>query len=123
MLNTMTALKTAGLAGFAAIAAACVSEPAHAGGYWTLNPSACPDLVEDRIDRRITWSRADLREDRRDVRRVRCPARAYSYVPGPRERAARRAFHPDAVVLVGPGRTYLVRDTHGRDIDVRIVVR
>ncbi len=123
MLDTMTALKTAGLAGFAAIAAACVSEPAHAGGYWTLNPARCPDLVEDRIDRRITWSRADLREDRRDLRRVRCPARAYSYVPGPRERAARRAWRYDAVVLVAPGGAYAVRDTRGREIDVRIVLR
>ena len=43
------------------------AHPAHThqvsshAGTWTFNPNKCPDLVEDRLDRR---------EDRRDARRV-----------------------------------------------------
>ncbi|WDI32929.1 hypothetical protein PUV54_06930 [Hyphococcus flavus] len=81
-----------------------MSAPAFAG-EWKLNARACPDLVEDRLDRiedrrdrRFTTSRRDRREDRYDRRENRrdeavtvCPARAFYYQPDRRElkRAAR----------------------------------
>ncbi len=49
-------------------------------GEWRINPRLCPDLVEDRRDRRVTYSRADRREDRRDAAVVNCPARAWVWV-------------------------------------------
>lgn len=106
--------------GLAMLGAACASPPAEAG-QWHLVAPRCPDLVEDRHDRRIVWSRADLREDARDTRRVVCPASAYVYVPGPREHAVRRAWRHDAVVYLAPGGRYAVRDRNGRDLDVRLV--
>jgi len=116
-----TLIKTGLVASLAFAGAACAyPAPAYAAGGWHLVPSRCPDLVEDRIDRAVTWSRADLREDRRDLRRVRCPASAYVW-NGPR-RAVRPAAPVDAVIYVGPNYTYAVRDRRGRDLDVRIVV-
>lgn len=71
-------------------------------GEWRLNPAACPDLREDRIDRRVTTSRRDLREDIRDMRRVECPASAWTYVPSKGERrVARRAYTGPTVIYAG----------------------
>jgi len=117
-----TILKTGLLASLACAGAACAHPaPAYAAGGWHLVAARCPDLVEDRFDRRVTWSRADLREDRRDARRVRCPASAYIWT-GPARYAARYPAPADAVVYVGPNYTYAVRDRRGRDLNVRIVV-
>ncbi|PQA88065.1 hypothetical protein [Hyphococcus luteus] len=75
-----------------------MSAPAFAG-EWKLNPRACPDLVEDRYDRRedrrdarVDTGRRDRMEDRFDRRENRrdravtiCPARAFYYQPSRRE--------------------------------------
>ncbi|RKQ72080.1 hypothetical protein DES40_1417 [Litorimonas taeanensis] len=57
-----------------------ITSTANQHGSWQLNPAACPDLVEDRRDARVTTSRRDAREDRRDSRTVTCPASAWSFV-------------------------------------------
>ncbi len=123
MLNLIKAAAVAGAV--CTTGAACAYPapvyPAAAAGGWTLVAARCPDLVEDRRDRRITWSRADLREDRRDARRVRCPASAYVWT-GPGRPAVRAAAVADAYILYTPGGLYAVRDRYGRDVDVRIVV-
>lgn len=122
------ALKIAALALIAGAAAACAAPAApaaHAGVYgeWRLVAPRCPDLVEDRRDRRIVWSRADLREDRRDARVVRCPASALIWVPGAGARRAVAPLHPGAVIVSHfPDGRYQAADRHGRPIDVRIVV-
>ena len=78
--------------------------PAFAG-EWKVNPRACPDLREDRYDRRedrrdarVDYGRQDRREDRYDRRENRrdaavtvCPASAFYYAPSRGER--QRAFH------------------------------
>mgnify|MGYP003679745046 CR=1 FL=1 len=75
-----------------------MSAPAFAG-EWKLNPRACPDLVEDRYDRRedrrdsrVDYGRRDRVEDRYDRRENRrdravtiCPARAFYYEPSRKE--------------------------------------
>lgn len=79
--------------------------PAAFAGEWRLNPRACPDLVEDRFDRRedrrdarVDYGRRDRREDIRDRRENRrdeavtiCPLSAFYYEPDryERERAAK----------------------------------
>ena len=75
--------KFAVLAGFASISAATAS-----AGEWVLNPARCPDLIEDRLDQRVVTGPADLREDIRDLRRVECPASAWTYRPSQREKPA-----------------------------------
>ena len=91
-------LKFAALAGFAAVAAATAS-----AGEWVLNPAKCPDLIEDRLDRRVTTGPADVREDIRDVRRVECPASAWTYVPsnGERLKAGARVYVGPRAIFVG----------------------
>ena len=87
---------------------------AASAGTWQLNPNKCPDLIEDRIDRRVTTSRADLREDIRDARHVNCPASAWYYVPSAGERRAVRARYytgPRTVYVNRNGR-YKVADRH-----------
>ena len=75
---------------------------AASAGTWQLDPRACPDLVEDRLDRRVTTGRADLREDIRDMRQVNCPASAWRYVPSRGEVVqARRVYAGSRVVYVG----------------------
>ena len=75
-----------------------LSAPAFAG-EWKFNPRACPDLVEDRYDRRedrrdarVNYGRRDRVEDRFDRRENRrdeaitiCPARAFYYQPSRKE--------------------------------------
>lgn len=97
------AIKAVALAGLTA----CASQtaPAHAAPVygWQFNPRLCPDLVEDRLDRRVTLSRRDLREDIRDSRRVNCPASAWTYVaaPGVAVSAIPTAYTGPRVVYVG----------------------
>jgi len=54
-------------------------------GHFLVYARACPDLREDRRDRRVDRGRADRREDRRDRRVLDCPPRAWEYVPSRRE--------------------------------------
>ena len=77
---------------------------AASAGTWQLNANKCPDLIEDRLDRRVTTSRADLREDIRDARVVNCPASAWYYVPSAGERRAKRARY-----YTGPRTVYVSR--------------
>ena len=85
--------------------AGCVSAgPAYAGG-WRFHPERCPDLVEDRADRRESRrderydrgpldrleDRADRRESRRDERVTVCPKSAWVYHGKPKYRSARPA--------------------------------
>ncbi|MCI5043759.1 MAG: hypothetical protein MRY72_03595 [Aquisalinus sp.] len=87
--------------------AAC-STPANAAGraqgQWALDASRCPDLIEDRLDRResrrdeafdrnrrdVIEDRIDRRESRRDEMVTRCPASAWVW-QGP---AWRHGVHP-----------------------------
>ncbi|WP_425410649.1 hypothetical protein [Hyphococcus sp.] len=89
---TKTAVSFIG-AGFALMSAQAFA------GEWKLNPRACPDLVEDRLDRfedrrdaRYNYGRRDRREDRFDRRENRrdeavtiCPISAFYYQPDRRE--------------------------------------
>ena len=54
-------------------------------GHFLVYVRDCPDLREDRRDRRVDNGRADRREDRRDRRVIDCPSRAFEYVPSRRE--------------------------------------
>ena len=67
-------------------------EPHHRGyrwngpeGHFVVYANACPDLREDRRDRRYDTGWRDRREDRRDRRVIDCPDRAWDYVPSRRE--------------------------------------
>lgn len=77
-----SALAAAFLAGLGTVG---ISGTASAG-TWYLNARACPDLREDRRDRRYDEGRWDRREDRRDRRVIDCPRRAWTYVPDRWER-------------------------------------
>ncbi len=90
-------LKKAALSMFGA-GVVLLSAPAFAG-EWKINPRACPDLMEDRADRRedrrdarVDYGRRDRVEDRYDRRENRrdeavtvCPASAFYYEPSARE--------------------------------------
>lgn len=107
--------------------AGCAAPAAHAGhgaGEWRLAANQCPDLVEDRRDRRITWSRADAREDLRDARVVRCPARAVYWAPARGARGLPAPRHPGAVVVrYRPNGVYMVDTARGAGPHIRIVAR
>lgn len=67
-------------------------EPHHRGyrwngpeGHFVVYANACPDLREDRRDRRYDTGWRDRREDRRDRRVIDCPDRAWDYIPSRRE--------------------------------------
>ncbi|MEO0398311.1 MAG: hypothetical protein AAF224_02685 [Pseudomonadota bacterium] len=99
------------------IGAACATSSANAAN-WRLDPARCPDLVEDRLDRRESRrdervdrgprdraeDRRDRRESRRDERVTVCPASAWVR-DGPR---SRRTARPARAVVYydGPGRRY-----------------
>ncbi|WP_306253075.1 hypothetical protein [Parvularcula sp. IMCC14364] len=87
--------------------AACTtpaSAASRAQGQWVLDAARCPDLVEDRRDRResrrdeafdrnrrdVIKDRLDRRESRRDEMVTRCPASAWVW-QGP---AWRNCVHP-----------------------------
>lgn len=119
MLKTLATSAALIMAGCAAPAAGAAS-----AGEWRLAAPLCPDLAEDFRDRGRTWSRADLREDRRDARVVRCPASALVWTPPPGARAARAPQGPDVVVVhIHPDGRYETSDARGRAINVRIVTR
>lgn len=77
-----SALAAVALAGLGSLGISGVAS----AGTWYVNAAACPDLREDRRDRRHDYGRADRREDRRDRRVIDCPARAWTYVPDRYER-------------------------------------
>ena len=54
-------------------------------GHFIIYARSCPDIREDRRDRRIDKGPRDRREDRRDRRILDCPPRAWDYVPSRRE--------------------------------------
>lgn len=97
-------------------------------GTWVLNAAACPDLREDRRDRRDYNGWLDRREDTRDSRVIDCPPRAWRY-EGPRwnGRYGPAYYHngrydtPGTVYRAGNG-GFFVADRYGRRhrIDVRI---
>jgi hypothetical protein len=84
-----------------------VKYAANGQGQWKLNPRKCPDLMEDRRQRRAmrrdkahTRGPLDLIEDwtesanaRRDEAVTNCPARAWKWV-GPRYRPGHHAPRP-----------------------------
>lgn len=91
---------------------------------WRINAAACPDLIEDRLDRRedvrdrredrrdravnrgpldrledrldSRENRRDRREDRRDARVINCPASAYTYIG-----TAPRPVRPTRIIYTG----------------------
>lgn len=79
--------------------------PATVTGTWVLDPLACPDIREDIRDSRITTSRADRREDRRDRRLIDCPPSAYRFIPNPGQAPNRpiRTYRGGGASFVGGG--------------------
>ncbi len=79
--------------------------PATVTGTWVLDPLACPDIREDIRDSRITTSRADRREDRRDRRLIDCPPSAYRFIPNPGQAPNRpiRTYRGGGAAFVGAG--------------------
>jgi len=92
-------------------------------GEWRLNPRACPDLHEDWRDARHDRGWRDRREDRHDQRVVRCPARAWYYVPDRYERrSSYRPARPREVIILRDGRPYY-RDYRGGLVSLGINLR
>ena len=127
----------AGLLGLMAAGCVSASETAYAkpayAGEWRFHPERCPDLVEDRRDRRESRrderydygprdraeDRRDRRESRRDERVTVCPANAWVWYGERRYRPARPAA---AVVYYDPYDRYYYR--YGPDRSrVRVVIR
>ena len=117
--------------GLVALSVPACAAPDHeprtvAAGAWRLNPAKCPDLVEDRRDRREsrrderrTYSRADRREDIRDRRESRrdeavtvCPRSAWEW------RGAGRASSRPAAVTIYFDDVGYYRYTNGRRVAV-----
>ena len=114
-------------------------EPHHRGrrwngpeGHFVVYARTCPDLREDRRDRRYDTGWRDRREDRRDRRVIDCPDRSWDYVPSRRELRQGRTgerLRPDRAYLDrrtgeffvetrwGPVPVHVVRGRHGRDWD------
>ncbi|MEM0930272.1 MAG: hypothetical protein AAGI89_13375 [Pseudomonadota bacterium] len=108
--------------GFALFASVLVSQSnAHAAG-WRLNPALCPDLREDIRDSRVTWSRRDLREDRRDRAVTNCPASAWTYVAPAGVRVGAVPLRPVYTgVYVNPrGYSYRYRAVRPARINIRV---
>lgn len=93
---------------------------AASAGEWRLNPNKCPDLREDRWDRREDHGRYDRREDRRDERVINCPARAWYYVPSRGERHGYYSHpRPREVIVYRDGR-HFYRGDRGVLLSLRI---
>lgn len=130
------AVVLAGAAATIAPAAADAQRHFHHGrgwhgpeGHFLVYARACPDLREDRRDRRYDGGWRDRREDRRDRRIIDCPPRAWEYVPSRRELHQGRTgerLRPDYAywdrraggyfvdTRWGPVPTYVVRGRGGR---------
>ena len=89
----------------ALLAGPAAAHPADVKGAWRLDAARCPDLVEDRRDRRESRrdervnngrldrleDRADRRESRRDERVTVCPRSAWVWTGAERNRTKRPA--------------------------------
>lgn len=93
-------------AALVAVAAMTLTPLAASAGTWRVDPRRCPDLREDRYDRRHNDGWRDRREDRRDERVIRCPARAWYYVPDRYERSRYRPDRPRDLYVYRDGRPY-----------------
>jgi len=92
-------------------------------GHFLVYVRSCPDLREDRRDRRFNEGRADRREDRRDSRVIECPRRAWEYVPSRRELRAGRTgerLRPNVAYLDRRSGEYFV-ETRWNDVPVYVV--
>jgi len=92
-------------------------------GHFVIYARSCPDIREDRRDRRIDKGWRDRREDRRDRRILDCPPRAWDYVPSRRE--LRRGLtgerlRPDVAYLDRRSRQYFT-DTRWGPVPVYVV--
>ena len=95
---------------------------------WVLNAAACPDLREDRRDRRHYSGRYDRREDFRDTRVIDCPPRAWRLEAHRwngrygSARYDRRGYVSPGLVYRAGNSAFYVADRYGRRqwIDVRI---
>jgi hypothetical protein len=89
-------------------------------GEWRIDARECPDLREDRQDYRRNYGWEDRREDYRDSRVIRCPARAWHYVRYPGERGHYVPPRPVEIVIFRDGREYY-RDNHGALVHLDLV--
>lgn len=80
--------------------------PLASAGEWRLNPQRCPDIREDWRDMQRDNGWRDRQEDRRDMRVVNCPARAWTYVASRGERWRDHRDYPRQVYLHRDGRVY-----------------
>lgn len=127
VMNLIAKLATA--AAFAGLAATALPSQAEAQrhshghssrswsgpeGHFIVYRRSCPDLIEDRIDRRVNYGRRDRREDRRDRRVLDCPDNAWEYVPSRRELRAGRTGE-----RLRPGIAYLDRRTRSYHAETR----
>lgn len=101
-------------------------EPHHRGGRWNgpeghfiVYARTCPDLREDRRDRRYDTGWRDRREDRRDRRVIDCPDRSWEYVPSRRELRQGRTGEFFVETRWGPVPVQVVRGRQGRDHHAR----
>jgi hypothetical protein len=83
-----------------AVGLSVIGVGAASAGEWRVSANKCPDLREDRRDDHHYFGRHDRRESRRDERVVNCPASAWYYVPGPRERQGFYSTPRPAEVIV-----------------------
>ena len=127
----MNAFYAASAALTLALTGAACATPAYAG-EWRLDPARCPDLVEDRRDRRESRrderydrgpldrieDRVDRRESRRDERVTVCPRSAWVWHGG-----GRRAARPVAATVYYDPIDAVYFRKGPRGARVRVVVR
>jgi hypothetical protein len=81
-------------------------------GEWRIDVRECPDLREDRQDYRRDYGWNDRREDYRDARVIKCPARAWHYVHYRGESPYYVPPRPRELIVYRDGRGYY-RDQRG----------
>lgn len=115
-------LKIGAAAAFTTLTALAVAPAANAG-TWHLDARACPDIREDYRDARRWTGRGDRREDIRDQREIRCPARAWTYQPDRYERTYRNTnYRTPGVVYQARRGGYFAIDRYGRRNPIRVVI-
>jgi len=104
-----------------------------ANGQWVLNPNKCPDLVEDKRQRRAMRrdeaydrSRRDVAEDRKERKNARrdeavtnCPASAWEW-HGP---SYRKGYHPVRPIKVNIYYQPSKRTYYRRNGNKKVVIR
>lgn len=112
--------------GLVAVGLMTLAPMAAFAGEWRVDVRECPDLREDVQDYRHDRGWADRREDRRDARVIKCPARAWHYVRYRGERSHYVPPRPREVIVYRDGRGYY-RDQRGAlvllDTDLRFGLR